>query len=459
MKRGGLRLATFVAVDCVCFSHSVLCGECREWRLISLRQVYHPQVYCMVAERGFFRDFGYPHTPCVFFAILFVYKLEKCPCNMGHFSVFQHYLQWNPTSVSERYTVSSMRSESKLKAIDFFSGAGGLTYGLRNAGIQVLVGIDNDASCQVTFEKNNKGTVFFERDITKYTPKNLERELNIEREDDNMIFAGCAPCQFWSIIQTNKEKSKKTKNLILDFQGFVEYFKPGFIIVENVPGISSKPKSPMGKFIAALESIKYNVVYGITDMSLYGVPQRRKRFTLLASRVSNISLPKPTNQKKTVGDVLGTKNGFPKIRAGARDETSFLHTSAGLSEKNLKRLQMTKKNGGDRSRWQEKKAYQLPCYTAKEKMFYDTYGRMWWDKPAPTITTKFFSISNGRFAHPEENRALSLREGATLQTFPKNYEFIGTSTASIARMIGNAVPPKFAKIIGEQIIFSRNKMV
>ena len=352
-----------------------------------------------------------------------------------------------------------MSSEVKIRAVDFFSGAGGLTCGLRNAGIQVLAGIDNDASCRTTFEKNNKGAVFFERDMTKYTPIDLEHELKIKREDDNMVFAGCAPCQFWSIIQTNKEKSKETKNLILDFQKFVEYFKPGFVVVENVPGISSKPKSPVGRFIATLESIGYNVAHDIIDMSLYGVPQKRRRFTLLASRVSNISLPKPTNKKRTVGDVLGTKNGFPKIRAGTKDKTSFLHTSAGLSEKNLKRLQMTKKSGGDRSSWQERKAYQVPCYISKGRIFYDTYGRIWWNKPSPTITTKFFSISNGRFAHPEENRALSLREGATLQTFPKNYKFIGTSTASIARMIGNAVPPDFAKIIGKQIILSRSKMV
>lgn len=344
----------------------------------------------------------------------------------------------------------------KLKAVDFFSGAGGLTNGLMAAGISVLAGIDNDGTCKETFEKNNQGAIFLKKDITKYAPEDLKRDLNIEKNDDDMIFAGCAPCQFWSIIQTSKEKSKKTKNLILDFQKFIEYFKPGFVVVENVPGISSKPGSPMGKFIVALESLGYNVAHAITDMSLYGIPQKRRRFTLLASRVSTISLPKPkpTGKKMTVRNALGAKNGFSEIEAGTKDETSFLHTAASLSKTNLERLRMTAKNGGDRSSWQNKKNYQLPCYASGEKKFYDTYGRMWWDKPAPTITTKFFSISNGRFAHPEENRAISLREGAVLQTFPKNYEFIGTSIASVAKMIGNAVPPKFAKLIGEQIVTS-----
>ena len=345
-----------------------------------------------------------------------------------------------------------MKAKNKLKAVDFFSGGGGLTHGLKAAGIEVLAGIDNDASCRATFEKNNEGAVFLEKDLTKYSPEELERDLKIGKEDDRMIFAGCAPCQFWSIIQTNREKSERTKYLVLDFQKFVEYFKPGFVVVENVPGISSKSGSPMGGFIEYLESTGYEVRHDIIDMSLYGVPQKRKRFTLLASRISNIILPKPTEERKTVMDVLGVENGFPKIDAGTKDETKFMHTSARLTDKNLERLKMTNKDGGDRSNWP--KTHQLPCYASDEKKFYDTYGRMWWGRPAPTITTKFYSISNGRFAHPEEDRGMSLREGATLQTFPKDYEFIGTNVATIAKMIGNAVPPTFAKLIGRQIVLS-----
>jgi DNA (cytosine-5)-methyltransferase 1 len=351
-----------------------------------------------------------------------------------------------------------MTTKNKLKAIDFFSGAGGLTHGLKVAGIDVIAGIDNDAACKATFEKNNAGAIFLEKDITQYIPADLERDLEIKKNDDSMIFAGCAPCQFWSIIRTSKEKSKKTRNLILDFQKFIEYFKPGFVVVENVPGISSKKESPMGRFITALENLGYNVAHDIMDMSLYGIPQKRRRFTLLASRVSSISLPKPTKKRMTVRDVLGIKNGFPKIKAGTTDKTDLLHASANLSEKNIKRLRMTNKDGGDRSAWQNKIKYQLACYASSEKKFYDTYGRMWWDRPAPTITTKFFSISNGRFAHPEEDRAISLREGATLQTFPRNYKFFGTSMASTAKMIGNAVPPSFATIIGRQIIKAANKI-
>lgn len=350
-----------------------------------------------------------------------------------------------------------MSTENKFKAIDFFSGAGGLTYGLKRAGIDVIAGIDNDVSCKKTFETNNninnKGAKFLEKDLTKYAPADLERDLGISKDDDFMIFAGCAPCQFWSVIRTRKEKSKETSELILDFKKFVEYFRPGFVVVENVPGISSNPGSPMGRFISDLVSLGYNKpAHGITDMSLYGVPQKRRRFTLLASRVTDVALPKPTGEKVAVRDVIGPENGFPEIPAGTRAESPNLHTSAGLSEKNLERLRMTEKDGGDRSRWQTKKHLELPCYASSEKKFSDTYGRMWWNKPAPTITTRFASISNGRFAHPEEDRGISLREGATLQTFPKDYQFISDSKAAIAKMIGNAFPPKFAKIIGEHII-------
>jgi len=350
-----------------------------------------------------------------------------------------------------------MSKKLNLRAVDFFCGAGGLTCGLKASGIDVVAGIDIESSCKETYEKNNKGAIFLDKDITKYSPEELASDLNLLRNDDGMIFAGCAPCQFWSILNITKNNSKKTKNLILDFQRFVEYFMPGFVIVENVPGISSHQGSPMAEFITKIESLGYKVSKDVTDMSLYGIPQKRKRFTLIASRIIEINLPKPTNKLKTVRDVIGIKNGFRKIEAGTKDPTIFLHSVASLSKKNIERLQMTQANGGDRSIWQNKREYSLACYSSDDKKFHDTYGRMWWDRPSPTITTKFYSISNGRFAHPEENRAISLREGAVLQTFPKDYEFISSSTSSIAKMIGNAVPPEFARIIGEHLFCSVNK--
>jgi len=175
---------------------------------------------------------------------------------------------------------------------------------------------------------------------------------------------------------------------------------------------------------------------------------------LIANRITDKKIfPKPNNTNPTVADFIGEKNGFSKISAGHKDFTEFKHTTAGLSQDNLKRLKLTPKNGGSRKSWADTDL-QLKAYEKKDSKisFNDTYGRMSWDKPAPTITTKFFSISNGRFAHPEEDRPISLREGATLQTFPKSYNFIANSVSVIARMIGNAVPPLYAKQLGLTII-------
>lgn len=151
------------------------------------------------------------------------------------------------------------------------------------------------------------------------------------------------------------------------------------------------------------------------------------------------------------------QNGFPKISAGHKDESEFMHTTSGLSNKNLERIRKTGINGGTRADWAETEL-QLETYKKRSKnSFKDTYGRIYWDKPAPTITTKFHSISNGRFGHPEEDRALSLREGATLQTFPKNFVFKTNSIGATARIIGNAVPPEYARRIGEAIIMANKK--
>ena len=138
----------------------------------------------------------------------------------------------------------------------------------------------------------------------------------------------------------------------------------------------------------------------------------------------DISLPEGKKEKiPVVKNFIGEKNGFPKIKAGHIDKTKVKHSAAGLSENNLKRIKLTKKNGGTRERWGKIKDLQIDAYDGKDSSFRNVYGRMSWNKPASTVTTRFNSLSNGRFGHPEEDRALSIREGATLQTFPKSFDF------------------------------------
>lgn len=344
----------------------------------------------------------------------------------------------------------------KLKAVDFFCSIGGMTYGFGQAGIDVVAGIDIDSSCKETYEYNNPQAKFIEADIRKLSFEELKTKTRIKENDDNLVFIGCSPCQFWSIINTDKTKSSETKNLLKDFQRFVEHFKPGYIVVENVPGILKKAEeSGLNKFIALLENgkSKYTVVKSILNANHYGVPQKRRRFTLIASRVNNsIKLPLPKkDDTPNVKHFIGVENGFEKIPHNHKDNTKFIHTSARLSDKNLERIKRIKRDGGSRCDWQDDDELQLECYKKSPNSFSDIYGRMSWENPAPTITTKFHSISNGRFGHPDENRAISLREGATLQTFPKTYVFKEKSIGKIAKHIGNAVPPELAKRIGKSI--------
>ena len=341
----------------------------------------------------------------------------------------------------------------RLKAIDFFCGGGGMSYGLSMSGIDVLAGIDNDEQCKDTYEFNNPKSIFLHKDISQFKPEELEIELSLKKSDDDLIFVGCSPCQFWTIINTNKAKSVKTKNLLADFGRFVEFFLPGMILVENVPGIlKKKQESPLIEFLEILKKHEYKFDFNIINMNDYGVPQNRKRFSLIASRNFKIKLPEPDIEKKVLKDFIGKKNGFPEIGAGYQDKSDFQHSSAGLSQLNLERIRKTKHNGGCRFDWKDDIRLQINAYIGKDSSFSDVYGRMTWDKPAPTITTKFLSLSNGRFGHPEEDRALSIREGATLQTFPKNYIFKVNSIGQAAKIIGNAVPPEFAKRLGKHIV-------
>lgn len=353
------------------------------------------------------------------------------------------------------------KSGSSLKAIDFFCGAGGMTKGMNGAEIKVLAGIDNDASCRQTYEVNNPSSKFIKNDINALTPTRLARLTGISKHDDSLIFIGCSPCQYWSRTRTYREKSEPTKNLLGAFEKFVESFRPGYIVVENVPGMYKKrDNNVLGNFLNFIENRSYNILHSDVIKSVnYGVPQTRERYLLIASRVcSSILIPQcEYPEKMIVKNFIGAKNGFVSIPAGHRDNTDFRHTAAGLSEKNLKRIRLTRPDGGTRYQWKDDPDLQIPTYQGRDAYFRNVYGRMFWNKPAPTITTRFHSLSNGRFGHPEEDRALSLREGATLQTFPKDYLFFGSSIGSIAQQIGNAVPPQLAKRIGEAIIKSRSE--
>ena len=345
-------------------------------------------------------------------------------------------------------------AKTTLKAVDFFCGAGGMSLGLLKAGIKVLAGVDNASDCRDTYEANIHGAKFIKHDISSLSAPSLERRLGIHPGDPLLVFAGCSPCQFWSKIRTNKTKSERTAFLLRHFQKFIHHFRPGFVVIENVPGLyRRKTESILPGFLEFLDQHGYSWADGIINANHYGVPQNRVRYLLVATRLQQgVALPPAVRGAQvTVGDFIGANHNFKPIQAGHRDDDDFQHWASALSEENLRRIKMTPFSGGDRSAWKDDESLQIRAYRGKDNIFRDVYGRMYWDRPAPTITTRFNSLSNGRFGHPAEDRAISIREGAALQTFPADFIFHGTNLNTLARQIGNAVPPALAQRIGQHL--------
>jgi DNA (cytosine-5)-methyltransferase 1 len=227
--------------------------------------------------------------------------------------------------------VNKFYSNSKLKAVDFFCGGGGMSFGLQKSGIEILAGIDNEESCKATYEANIGKDKFIQADVFELTEKELQKKLGLRKRDKSLILIGCSPCQFWSIINTDKTKSQKSKNLLIEFRRFVEYFKPGYVIVENVPGVLRKKKeSGLEDFINWLEENKYKVHFDVHNVNDFGVPQNRIRFTLVANRVTKKKIfPEPIKgERPKVKDFIGVENGFKNIEAGHIDTSNFMHTSS-----------------------------------------------------------------------------------------------------------------------------------
>lgn len=327
-----------------------------------------------------------------------------------------------------------------------------MTYGLREAGIEVVAGVDLAMDCRTTYESNNVGSGFVCADIKELPLNYFETHFEIHRDDDDLLLVGCSPCQYYSIINTTRAKSKLSKDLLLDFMRFVEYYNPGFVLVENVPGLLSREDSAFPEFIEFLYTHDYRVKYDIVNMSYYGVPQTRRRFSLIASRLGEVRMPVKDSRQKLLSEFIGTKRGLARIPAGHTDFTGFMHSTMKLAPINMKRLLRTSKNGGSRMEWKDDEELQLKCYIGKDNSFRDVYGRLRWNRPSSTITTNFIKITSGRFAHPCENRGLSIREGARLQTFPDTYIFRGGNMTVNARIIGNAVPPEYARRLGELLL-------
>ena len=333
-------------------------------------------------------------------------------------------------------------------AVDLFCGAGGLTRGLQEAGIRVKVGVDIDDDFRETYEANNAPARFEQRDVAELSVETLKSWYGNAKV---RILAGCAPCQPFSSLTQNRQPSKDYRwPLLRHFGRLAAGLNPDFITMENVPALVNQ--SIYRTFRRRLVESGYEVWADVVDCSDYGVPQRRKRLVLIASRHGPISLIPPTTPEGSRATVRDAIAGLPPIAAGGIDPKDRLHKSAGLSAKNLRRLRSSKPGGTWRD-WPVRD--QLRCHRKETGRSYGAvYGRMTWDAPAPTITTQAFNLGSGRFGHPEQARAISLREAALLQSFPLSYRFLSKTTTlkGIGTMIGNAVPVKLGSAIGTTLL-------
>lgn len=339
-------------------------------------------------------------------------------------------------------------SPRKILGIDLFCGAGGLTRGMEKAGIEVKLGVDIDPACQFPYTANNEA---------KFLLKSVE-ELNADNLRPFLcgtglkLLAGCAPCQTFSTYNQKAKPTDKRWWLLRQFARLVKEISPDLVTMENVPRLIEQ--DVFMEFVNALEEDGFNVTYKVVNCAEYGVPQSRNRLVLLASKLGPISLlpaHKMRCKSRTVREVIGN---LPAISAGERCPKDSLHQSSILSEMNLSRIKASRPGGTWRD-WDEELI--ADCHKKRSgKTYPSVYGRMAWDEPSPTITTQFFGFGNGRFGHPTQDRAISLREGAILQSFPKRYKFTAPGkpifVKTLGRLIGNAVPVRLGYAIGKSIM-------
>ncbi len=350
--------------------------------------------------------------------------------------------------------MGNSNKSNTVRVYDFFSGCGGTSSGFQKAGMEIAYALDNDWDSKASFEANFPNAHFDFIDIQKINIKALKTRVELDRPN-LVLFSGCAPCQPFTKQNTNKPTKSEDERipLLSHFANLIENCIPDLVFLENVPGIQKleKDNEPLGNLGKILKKLYYEIASNPIIFANYGVPQTRRRFVLIASRHGKIDLPLETHGqgkgKEKYTTVRDWISHLPPIKAGEEDKKVKNHKAARLSKLNLKRIKATPKGGGNRD-WPEH--LKLNCHK-KHSGFSDVYGRLDWDKTASGLTTRCISYSNGRFGHPEQNRAISIREAACLQTFPEDFIFKG-NMGSMARQIGNAVPVLLAERIGEHFI-------
>lgn len=341
-----------------------------------------------------------------------------------------------------------------LSAIDLFCGGGGLTEGLKQSGFEVVAAIENNSVAADTFRENNKETILFEEDIRFVSCNDILKKSNLNIGEISLL-VGCPPCQGFSSLTKNYNHDDKRNSLIAEVTRLVKGLMPKAIMIENVPGLMRRGKSYLDSFISEISQLGYIVDYKVLQVADYGVPQDRKRFVLLAGLGFEIKIPQPTHSRdgsngtqpwKTVHSAFkglgkpiphaeAVKNGGPK---------SFnWHVTRALTDLNIERLKYLKP-GGPRF---DIPVHLRPNCHKENKGYSNVYGRMDFSSVSPTITGGCTVLSKGRFGHPTDLRTISVREAARLQTFPDSFIFATSFIDHACKIIGNALPCEFAKVM------------
>lgn len=337
----------------------------------------------------------------------------------------------------------------QIRVADFFCGCGGTSAGLRRSGMEIKLGLDIEPEAGRTYRQNFPEAAFLEKDIADVRPDQVEEEIG--EGEGPLLVSACAPCQPYSTFVGQRANDPR-RTLLLRLIPFIRQLEPTYIFIENVPGLKTASSSAgtFSRFCKALREDEYDVTTSVVDCQSYGVPQRRRRLVVLASRAGAVPLPEPThgsgteNSLSTVWDWIGD---LPALEAGGHHPDVPNHLVSAVTDINLRRLRATPPGGG-RHDWPEE--LRLDCHK-DHRGHSDVYGRMHADGQSPVLTTKCTSISNGRFGHPFEDRPISVREAASLQTFPRDFLFSGGIKSS-TRQVGNAVPVLLAQRMGDAFV-------
>lgn len=351
----------------------------------------------------------------------------------------------------------------KPKFIDLFSGIGLGSLGLIRAGFEVAAAVDIDSKACAVY-KENLGVEPIVGDLRHLSGPDILKRAGLRRGELSLC-VGCPPCQGFSTLRKTRLKKGQRdgrKSLLRVFAQRVEEILPKIVIFENVRGITlGANRRYLSDFLAHMRRLGYHLDFGVLNAAYYGAPQHRLRFILIGSRVCIPRLPEKTHSSprasdgkprwKTVRDAIGD---LPPLEAGQRDENFPLHDAAAHCETVLRIIRRVPPDGGGRRSLPRK--LWLPCHRRlakkKQRGAESIYGRMRWDAPSPTITTRSHIPSCGRFVHPVQNRGITLREAARLQGIPDEFKIRAPSKDIAGMWIGNAMPLVLAEVLGREAI-------